>query len=62
LHEGAVSEAFQTLLADAARAHHWTLIPPLTDKKFGRDICPIGILKDIFGRMARRGVLTVPPA
>lgn len=32
LHEGATSEAFQTLLADAARGHHWTLIPQLTDK------------------------------
>jgi hypothetical protein len=27
LHEGAVSTAFQTLLADTGRAHHWTLIP-----------------------------------
>jgi predicted helicase len=26
LHEGAVSVAFQTLLADTARSHHWTMI------------------------------------
>ena len=49
LHEGAVSEAFQTLLADAARSHHWTLIPQLTDKKAGKHIRPDGTLKDIFG-------------
>ena len=49
LHEGAVSEAFQTLLGDAARSHHWTLIPQLTDKKLGKHIRPDGTLKDIFG-------------
>ena len=49
LHEGAVSEAFQTLLGDAARSHHWTLIPQLTDKKAGKHIRPDGTLKDIFG-------------
>lgn len=49
LHEGAVSEAFQTLLGDAARGHHWTLIPQLTDKKLGKHIRPDGTLKDIFG-------------
>ena len=32
LHEGAVSVAFQTLLADTARGRHWTLIPQLTAK------------------------------
>ena len=31
-HEGAVSVAFQSLLADTARRHHWTLIPQLTRK------------------------------
>ncbi|HEX8341550.1 MAG TPA: hypothetical protein VF624_11630 [Tepidisphaeraceae bacterium] len=47
LHEGAVSVAFQTLLADAARPHHWTLIPQLTDKKAGKNIRPDGTFKDI---------------
>ncbi|HEV8606166.1 MAG TPA: hypothetical protein VGQ99_12410 [Tepidisphaeraceae bacterium] len=32
LHEGAVSTAFQSLLSDAARSRHWTLIPQLGDK------------------------------
>src|SRR5271154_1183501 len=45
LHEGAVSVAFQTLLADTARAHHWTLIPQLTAK----GIRPDGTLKDPMG-------------
>ena len=31
-HEGAVNTAFQTLLGDAARHHHWTLIPQLSGK------------------------------
>jgi hypothetical protein len=45
LHEGAVSVAFQTLLADTARSHHWTLIPQLTAK----GIRPDGTLKDPMG-------------
>jgi len=36
LHEGAVSVAFQTLLADAARGHHWTLIPQLSRQEIGQ--------------------------
>ncbi len=52
-HEGAVSVAFQTLLADAARTHQWTLIPQLSSKvstsKAGRGgIRPDGTLKDNF--------------
>ena len=45
-HEGAVSFAFQTLLADTARLHHWTLIPQLTRKDAGRDNRPDGTFKD----------------
>ena len=45
VHEGAVSVAFQTLLADTARRHHWTLIPQLTAK----GIRPDGTLKDPMG-------------
>ncbi len=45
-HEGAVSVAFQTLLADAARAHGWTLIPQLSDKRAAGGIRPDGTLKD----------------
>jgi hypothetical protein len=45
LHEGAVSVAFQTLLADTARSHHWTQIPQLTAK----GIRPDGTLKDPMG-------------
>ncbi len=44
-HEGAVSTAFQTLLADTARRHHWTLIPQLS----GKGIRPDGTLKDPMG-------------
>jgi predicted helicase len=44
-HEGAVSVAFQTLLADTARRHHWTLIPQLSAK----GIRPDGTLKDPMG-------------
>ncbi len=44
-HEGAVSVAFQSLLADTARRHHWTLIPQLSDK----GIRPDGTLKDPMG-------------
>jgi predicted helicase len=44
-HEGAVSVGFQTLLAEAGRRHHWTLIPQLTDK----GIRPDGTLKDPMG-------------
>lgn len=44
-HEGAVSVAFQTLLADSARRHHWTLIPQLSAK----GIRPDGTLKDPMG-------------
>jgi hypothetical protein len=42
LHEGAVSIAFQTLLAETGRPHHWTLIPQLSDKKTGKSIRPDG--------------------
>jgi len=49
LHEGAVSIAFQTLLADTARGHHWTLIPQLSDKTAGKSIRPDGTLKDPMG-------------
>ena len=44
-HEGAVSVAFQSLLADTARRHHWTLIPQLSAK----GIRPDGTLKDPMG-------------
>ncbi len=44
-HEGAVSTAFQSLLADTARRHHWTLIPQLT----AEGIRPDGTLKDPLG-------------
>jgi hypothetical protein len=44
-HEGAVSVAFQTLLADTARRHHWTLIPQLT----AAGIRPDATLKDPMG-------------
>lgn len=44
-HEGAVSTAFQTLLADTARRHHWTLIPQLS----AEGIRPDGTLKDPLG-------------
>jgi len=49
LHEGSVSIAFQTLLADTARSHHWTLIPQLSDKTAGKSIRPDGT----FGRINR---------
>jgi hypothetical protein len=49
LHEGAVSVAFQTLLADTARGHHWTLIPQLSGKQPGKSIRPNGTLKDPMG-------------
>ncbi len=45
-HEGAVSVAFQTLLSDAARPHHWTLIRELTEKTTAGGIRPDGTLKD----------------
>ena len=45
-HEGAVSVAFQTLLADTARTHHWTLIPRPSDKRAAGGIRPDGTLKD----------------
>jgi len=44
-HEGAVSVAFQSLLADTARRHHWTLIPQLS----AQGIRPDGTLKDPMG-------------
>ena len=44
-HEGAVSTAFQALLADVARANHWTLIPQLSSKEGGKGIRPDGTLK-----------------
>ena len=45
LHEGATSIAFQALLGDVARGHHWTLIPQLTAK----GIRPDATLKDPMG-------------
>ena len=44
-HEGAVSVAFQSLLAATARRHHWTLIPQLSAK----GIRPDATLKDPMG-------------
>jgi hypothetical protein len=44
-HEGAVSFAFQALLADTARRHHWTLIGQQTTDA----IRPDGTLKDPMG-------------
>ena len=60
LHEGAVSAAFQTLLADAARPHHWTLIPQLSDKKSGKSIRPDGTLKDPMGLVRGHAEIGTP--
>ncbi len=49
LHEGAVSIAFHTLLADAGRGHHWTVIGQLSEKSAGKSIRPDGTLKDPMG-------------
>jgi predicted helicase len=49
LHEGAVSIAFHTLLADAGRSHHWTVIGQLSEKAAGKSIRPDGTLKDPMG-------------
>jgi hypothetical protein len=45
-HEGAVSTAFQSLLSESAKLHHWTLIPQLSKKDSGTGIRPDGTLKD----------------
>ena len=49
LHEGAVSIAFHTLLADTGRMHHWTVIGQLSEKAAGKSIRPDGTLKDPMG-------------
>jgi hypothetical protein len=45
-HETAVRSAFQTLLADAARSHGWTLVPEQRIKVAGTWIVPDGTLRD----------------
>lgn len=45
-HESAVRTAFQTLLADTAKACRWTLIPELSMRVRGKTIRPDGTLRD----------------
>ena len=45
-HEGALRSAFQTMLADTARTHHWTLVPELSTKAGGRRVVPDGAMRD----------------
>ena len=40
-HEGALRSAFQTMLADTARTHHWTLVPELSTKAGSKRVMPI---------------------
>ena len=47
-HELATRSAFQTLLADTARARKWMLIPELATRTRGRRIVPDGTLRDEF--------------
>jgi len=44
-HEGAVSTAFQNLLAEVGKLHKWTLIPQLSMKLKGHTIRPDGTLR-----------------
>jgi predicted helicase len=45
-HEGALETAFQHLLAEVARLHHWDLIPKLKLQIAGKTIIPDGTLRD----------------
>ena len=45
-HEGALRSAFQTMLADTARTHNWTLVPELATKAGGKRVVPDGTLRD----------------
>ena len=45
-HEGALRSAFQTMLADTARTHHWTLVPELSTKAGGKRVVPDGTMRD----------------
>jgi predicted helicase len=47
-HETAVRSAFQSLLANTAKAHKWMLIPELSDKIAGKLIRPDGTIRDNF--------------
>ncbi len=49
-HEGALETAFQRLLANTARLHHWTLIPKQKLQVKGKNIYPDGTLRDLFTR------------
>src|SRR3954469_9912995 len=52
-HESALRTAFQSLLAETAKPHHWTLIPELSLKIRGRTIRPDGTLRDDVRQMPR---------
>src|SRR5260370_14900851 len=52
-HEGALETAFQSLLADTAPSHGWTLLPKLKLQVKGKNIYPDGTLRDFFN--LRRG-------
>jgi hypothetical protein len=45
-HELALKTAFQTLLAETAKPHHWNLVPELSLKVRGKTIRPDGTLRD----------------
>ena len=45
-HEGALRSAFQTMLADTARTHNWTLVPELATKAGGKRVIPDGTMRD----------------
>ncbi len=47
-HEGATETAFQRLLGETAKSHHWHLIPKLPIKRGGKSITPDGTLRDDF--------------
>lgn len=47
-HEGAIRSAFQTLLADTAKKHKWTLVPELGAHAAGARVVPDGTVRDSF--------------
>jgi hypothetical protein len=48
VHEGAVSTAFQNLLAATCKKADWHLVPQLATKIRGRQVRPDGTLRDDF--------------
>jgi hypothetical protein len=59
-HETALRSAFQNLLADTAKAHHWMLVPEQSTRVGGKIVRPDGTLCDEYNLHRGYGEAALP--